>query len=128
MLNLWRQSNKFPGLLSEYIKELDDTNVDFVSCDAYYFDIVKYYFPNVAHLFWVTDGPNNQKNKTDHIFETDKNTYVILNQNWDNTIYWFVDGNFAGNSNKNETLFITGLSGTHNIVVTDDKQIYLFFI
>ena len=77
----WKQSNKFPGLLSEYIKELNDSIVDFVSCDAHYFDIVKYYFPKVAHLFWVTDGPKNQKNKTDHIFETDKNTYVILNQN-----------------------------------------------
>jgi hypothetical protein len=79
--NRWRQSNKFPDLLSEYIKELDDSIVDFVSCDAHYFDIVKYYFPNVAHLFWVMDGPNNQKTKTDYIFETDKNTYVILNQN-----------------------------------------------
>ena len=60
-ISSWTQSGKFPELLSEYIKKLDDSIVDFVSCDARYFDIVKYYFPNVAHLFWVLDGPNNQK-------------------------------------------------------------------
>jgi len=37
-----------------------------------------------------------------------------------NTIYWFVDGNFVGNSKKNETLFITALSGKHNVIATDD--------
>ncbi len=41
-----------------------------------------------------------------------------------NIIYWFVDGNFVGNSKKNETLFITALSGTHNIVATDDLNRY----
>ena len=42
------------------------------------------------------------------------------------TIYWFVDGNFVGNSKKNETLFITALSGTHNIIATDDLNRYAY--
>ena len=37
-----------------------------------------------------------------------------------NIIYWFVDGNFVGNTKKNETLFITALSGMHNVVATDE--------
>ena len=40
------------------------------------------------------------------------------------TVYWFVDGNFAGNSKKNETLFITALSGKHNVIATDDLNRY----
>ena len=43
-----------------------------------------------------------------------------------NTIYWFVDGNFVGNSKKNETLFITALSGTHNVIATDDLNRYTY--
>ncbi|MCR4662557.1 MAG: hypothetical protein K5622_01555, partial [Endomicrobiaceae bacterium] len=43
-----------------------------------------------------------------------------------NIIYWFVDGNFAGNSKKNETLFITALSGTHNVIATDDLNRYAY--
>ena len=42
------------------------------------------------------------------------------------TVYWFVDGNFVGNSKKNETIFITALSGTHNIVATDDLNRYAY--
>jgi penicillin-binding protein 1C len=43
-----------------------------------------------------------------------------------NIIYWFIDGNFVGNSKKNETLFITALSGTHNVIATDDLNRYTY--
>ena len=77
----WDEYDNLSDSLFDNIKKLDETNVDFVSSDANYFDIVKYCFPNVSHLFWVMDEKNRQQIKTNHIFETDENTYVILNQN-----------------------------------------------
>ena len=66
--------NEFPISLSQDIKELEKNDVDFVSSDAHYFDIVIYYFPNIAHLFWYDELT---KDKIKHFFK-DKNTYVVL--------------------------------------------------
>ncbi len=66
--------NEFPKSLIQDIKKLEKSDVDFVSSDAHYFDIVKYYFPKVAHLFWYDELT---KDETQYFFG-DKNTYIIL--------------------------------------------------
>ncbi len=66
--------DEFPKSLSQDIQELEKSDVDFVSSDAHYFDVVKYFFPKIAHLFWY-DEPN--KDKIKHFFK-DKNTYIVL--------------------------------------------------
>lgn len=72
--------DKLPKVLLNDIKKLEESNVDFVSSDAKYFDIVEYCFPNIAHLFWVMDKGNTTKTDTDYILKKDNNTYVVLNQ------------------------------------------------
>lgn len=74
----WDTKNCIKNIIKD-IKDLENSNVDFVSSDARYFDIVKLCFPKVAHLFWVMDKANEQK-ITKHIVEQDNNTYIILNQ------------------------------------------------
>ncbi len=42
------------------------------------------------------------------------------------TVYWFVDGNLAGSSKKNETLFITASSGKHSVQAVDNLNRFSF--
>lgn len=75
----WKDISKMPNSLKENIKYLEQSSIDFVSSDLHFFDIVKYCFPNMPHLFWFTDNKKRSKYETNCIFENDKNLYVILN-------------------------------------------------
>lgn len=75
----WNNLATIKDFLYKDIKKLEESDVDFVSSDAKYFDIVRFCFPKVAHLFWVIKDEQNQQLKTDNIFETDENAYVVLN-------------------------------------------------
>ncbi|MBO7611616.1 MAG: sulfatase-like hydrolase/transferase [Elusimicrobia bacterium] len=80
-LNLYSYNdiNNLPRLMKENIKKAEQSLVDFVSTDSTHFDVVRYCFPNMSHLFWV-DGDIKTKRKQDKfIFGHDKNAYIILN-------------------------------------------------
>ena len=65
--------------INKDIKKVERSFVDFVSSDSMHFDIVKYCFPNMPHLFWVAGDEKTKKQIDNHIFKNDKNVYVILN-------------------------------------------------
>ena len=71
--------NNLPDLINKDIKKVERSFVDFVSSDSMHFDIVKYCFPNMPHLFWVAGDEKTKKQIDNHIFKNDKNVYVILN-------------------------------------------------
>ena len=75
----YKDINDLPGLMKDNIKKVEQNLVDFVSSDSTHFDIVKYCFPNMPHLFWVDGDTKTKKIQDRYIFEHDKNTFVILN-------------------------------------------------
>lgn len=75
----YQDINKLPDLMKENIKKAEHSFVDFVSSDSTHFDIVKYCFPNMPHLFWVDGDIETKKQQDKYIFEYDKNAYIVLN-------------------------------------------------
>ena len=75
----WKDINTMPNSLKENIKLLEQSNIDFVSSDLKFIDIVKYCFPNMPHLFWLDIGVRLSPEQNNRVFENDKNAYIVLN-------------------------------------------------
>ncbi len=74
----WRNVKDAYNVLMNNIDMLNRSRVDFVSSDAKYFDIVKYCFPNMPHLFWIDEATMKPKMSAGYIFRNDNNTYVVI--------------------------------------------------
>ena len=74
----WGDIERARYLISDNIEKLKQSKVDFVSSDAKYFDVVKYCFPSMPHLFWIDEATMKPKMSADYIFKNDNNTYVVI--------------------------------------------------